>query len=269
MYEDQFFMSLTSLIKNVILGNRRLQPIFELLYKVSVKGMNYDRGHVPESSGEEYVMRLVKKANRGKTINIFDVGANTGQYAQSVLKIFGTTCTLYAFEPSANTFSRLIQIKAPNFYPVNAGLSAKETDEMSLYSNEPGSVWASLYKASHENYGVELNNTERISLITLDKFIKTKRIEDIALLKIDVEGHEIEVLKGAAEMLGKGKIDYIQFEFGLASIGSRIFLKDFFAILPNYRIYRILQNGLREIHYSEHSELFLTTNYLAIRQATN
>ncbi len=269
MYDVQFFIQMMSLIKNAILGNRRLQPIFELLYKVSVKGMNYDRGHVPESSGEEYVMQLVKKACMGKAINIFDVGANTGQYAQSVLKIFGNDCTLYSFEPSANTFSRLAQITAPNFNPVNAGLSAEETDEMSLYSNEPGSVWASLYKTSHDSYGVELNNAERISLTTLDKFVKTKNIEDIALLKIDVEGHEIEVLKGAADMLKKGRIDFIQFEFGLASIGARVFLKDFFTLLPDYRIYRILQNGLREIHYSEHSELFLTTNYLAIRQAGN
>lgn len=56
----------------------------------------------------------------------------------------------------------------------------------------------------------------------------------------------------------------IQFEFGIASVEACIFMKDFFALLPHYDIYRVLQNGIRKIKYNEYAELLLTTNYLAV-----
>jgi len=67
-------------------------------------------------------------------------------------------------------------------------------------------------------------------------------------------------------MITAGKIPYIQFEFGVASIEARIFMKDFFKLLTGYHIYRVLPRGLVKLdRYSEYLELFLTTNYLAVK----
>jgi hypothetical protein len=88
-------------------------------------------------------------------------------------------------------------------------------------------------------------------------------------LKIDVEGHELNVLKGAAELLSSRRINFIQFEFGEADIDSRTYLRDFFDLLSdNYDFFRIVPHGLRPIGaYSSAHEVFATINYLAALRA--
>ena len=52
----------------------------------------------------------------------------------------------------------------------------------------------------------------RVSTITLDSFVKKNKIKSIDLLKIDIEGSEYELLKGAKNMLKRGKIKIILVE---------------------------------------------------------
>jgi hypothetical protein len=84
---------------------------------------------------------------------------------------------------------------------------------------------------------------------------------------LDIEGHELNALKGAKEMINKNAIDFIQFEFGGCNIDSRTYFQDFFYLLKNkFKIYRILTDGLFEIvEYKETHEVFITVNYLAER----
>ncbi len=250
-------------MKDLILGNKYFQSFFEFLFKVALKGMNYDRGHVPELSGEKYVLQFIKNQSQGSALNLFDVGANKGQYAQLAHTIMGEQCTIFAFEPSSKAFEYLAQQNFPiKAFHLGVG-SSKHTAQ--VYYDQEGSVRASMYPNSYSHTNTHLDKSQSIQLTTIDSFCMENQIAKIDFLKIDVEGHEIEVLKGASEMLEKGAIKYIQFEFGNIAVESRIFLKDFFIILTDYKIYRILQNGLHPIHYHEQHEIFLTTNYLAIR----
>lgn len=82
-------------------------------------------------------------------------------------------------------------------------------------------------------------------------------------MKIDVEGNEYNVLLGSETFLKSKKIKFIQFEFGANTIESRFFLKDFFDLLADYKIYRIVKNGLIELNYSELYEIQLPHNFLA------
>jgi FkbM family methyltransferase len=254
-------------IKNMILGNTALQPLYKALFKIGVKGMNYDRGQVVEKSGEGDILTYVtSKLNRSATI--FDVGANKGQYAMMVLKKAKPPFQLYSFEPQKSAFANLKNITAvPHFKPFNIGLGSEKKQE-TLYNQIEGSGFASVVATSHDHVAEELVRKETIDLSTIDIFCEEQGIKTIDLLKIDVEGYEIEVLKGAKTMIANGNIPYIQFEFGIASIEARIFMKDFFKILPGYTIHRVLPHGLVKLeHYSEYLELFLTTNYLAVRNA--
>jgi hypothetical protein len=107
-----------------------------------------------------------------------------------------------------------------------------------------------------------------IPIDTVDNFCKNNSISSISFLKIDVEGFDLDVLKGAKSMIDNGQIDLIQFEFGGTQIIPRIFIKDFWEILnTNYSIHRILKNGLLEIkEYSDSLEIFAYANYLAIKK---
>jgi hypothetical protein len=65
-------------------------------------------------------------------------------------------------------------------------------------------------------------------------------------------------------MIKNNRIKYIQFEFGGTNIDSKIYFRDFYYMLNNdYKIYRILRNGLRYINrYEEKLEIFSYSNFL-------
>jgi hypothetical protein len=73
------------------------------------------------------------------------------------------------------------------------------------------------------------------------------------------------VLKGAAEMLKQNKINVIQFEFGENDIFSRVFLRDFFELLPKFRFYRINRQVLVPLRqYDVQDEIFRYQNIVAV-----
>ena len=86
-------------------------------------------------------------------------------------------------------------------------------------------------------------------------------------LKVDVEGHELDVFSGAKDALRKGSIKNIQFEFGGCNIDTRTFFQDFWYLLTGYgyTLYRIMPDGslYRINNYAEKLEAFICTNYFA------
>ena len=106
---------------------------------------------------------------------------------------------------------------------------------------------------------------EEIKIKTIDSYCDEHAIKTINLLKLDIEGHELDALKGAKRMLSSGAIDFIQFEFGGCNIDSRTYFQDFYYLLKDdFRFFRILKDGLFPIKsYKEEYEVFITTNFLA------
>jgi hypothetical protein len=107
---------------------------------------------------------------------------------------------------------------------------------------------------------------EPIQLISLDDFCSDRAIDHIDLLKLDLEGGELDALRGARALLDNERIDLIQFEFGQPSLGARTYFVDLFDTLAKrYEIFRVLPNGLERLAtYHETLEVFMSTNYLAV-----
>jgi len=94
-------------------------------------------------------------------------------------------------------------------------------------------------------------------------------VKFIDFLKIDVEGYELDVLKGANKMIESNKIKYIQFEFTQLNTTTRIYFKDFWEVLSEkYKIYRLLPNDLLEIKIYDptSNEIFGYQNFVAIHK---
>ncbi len=255
--------------KNILsffLGRKLSYKFFAFLHLLSLKGMNFGGGAMPAFSGEAFVIKYVLKKQPDIQI-VFDVGANKGEYSELWLneRNGNKSFKILIFEP-AKALAKDLMNKFKNF-PVlvfNVAFGEK-TGESVLFSDSPGSGLASLLNRDLGHLRASLHFTETVMVTTLDSFCEKNQIEKIDFLKLDVEGYEFSVLKGAAAMLKNKKIRFIQFEFGGTDIDARVFFKDFFRLLsPDYSLFLILKDGLSPIsQYSETQEIFITSNYLA------
>lgn len=99
-------------------------------------------------------------------------------------------------------------------------------------------------------------------------------LHTIDYVKLDLEGHELEALKGASQLLQSHKIKALTFEFGGCNIDSRTYIKDFWQLLVDgygYTLYRQLSRRrlLRLDYYSESLERFNWQNILACAPGVN
>jgi FkbM family methyltransferase len=254
---------LTELVK----GATALQPLYERLHRVSLIGMNYGRGGGFATSGEPSLLALLAgRARESHTpFVVLDVGANTGEYTRAVLHAFAGRAIVHAFEPQPSAYLQLQREFGGDSRVHLTGAAIGSRDgEVRLYSPAPGSTLASLHRQTVADWEAPEIAEEVVPLRALDSYCAEVGIERLDLLKIDVEGHELEVLRGAARLLEEGRITGIQWEFGPAHVVSRTFMRDFVDLLGSrYRIYRLLPNGLRELRYSPLSEIFFTANFYA------
>jgi FkbM family methyltransferase len=156
----------------------------------------------------------------------------------------------------------------------NLGCSS-EPGQLPLYDYSDGdghgggSTHASLSRGAVAREGGGQTSETLVKLVTLDWFCQQNAVSRIRLLKIDTEGYELEVLKGARGMLERGDIDLIQFEFNEMNPYTRVFFHDFLNILPNYRLCRLLPNALLplEPYVPLEHELFAFQNIVAIHRS--
>ena len=221
-----------------------------------------------EQSGEGALLRDLAERWRVRDVTLVDVGAHTGEYAICARAAFGPGATLHCFEPQPETFAvlerRLGTHRRTSCHRLALGDAAGAA---SLYSKSASSVFTSLYAEAFGAPGHEISRVDEVEVRTLDDVAGDLGLARIDLLKVDVEGHELAVLKGARGLLDAGAIDSVQFEFGERSLYSRTFLRDFFELLgPDFHFFRVTPYGLRRLPYSPAAEVFVgEANYLAAR----
>ena len=182
-----------------------------------------------------------------------DIGANVGIFSLMAIHYFKK---VFSFEPMPKTFeilnnninltssinnNLLNKIKTFNFAVSNSSYNTK------LYKNPlnlGGSKLTSFSNEYKSNSGINEGWDEfDTSCITLDEFVENNKIKNISLIKIDVEGHEVEVLEGAKMVLIKhSPVIYIEIST------DRNFEKILSLLPENYSIWNPATNNISETY---------------------
>lgn len=225
------------------------RSLFQLnlhLYKLSLRGLGVLNSDCESATGEPWFQIHIQSKLSPKIV--VDVGANDEAYGHEVFK----DAKIYAFEPHPASFKRLRLKSRGSVTPVWAAVG-KRSGEATLWdfsnsaprkAEQPTSQLASLHKNVIQDLYHQPAISYSVPLIALDDFAKAKKLSSIDLLKIDAEGHELEVLQGASQLITKGKIKVIQFEFNEMHAYSKVHMRDFYELLPHYEFFRLLPKEL-------------------------
>lgn len=144
-----------------------------------------------------------------------DIGAQVGQYTLLASGIVGKQGRVVGFEPDPQTFRLLttnIQMNhlEHNTVVVQAAVSNKSGNE-NLHLSQTQNIGAnSLLPPAH---GLASGQSVPVACWRLDDYLSANQITKVDLIKIDVEGAELLVLNGAADLLGKPNKPILVVEF--------------------------------------------------------
>ncbi len=218
---------------------------------------------------KEILTKHFQERNRSEFV-FFDVGANKGEYTELLLKVF-PNAIVYCFEPLPKAFEILQKkfVTDKNITVENLALGKHKTiTSIHTYQDDHLSGHSTFSPEILEKVHGSVDNVSfRIHVDTIAEYCSNNSVDRIDFLKIDVEGNEYEVLIGAKELIDSNRIDVIQFEFNEMNVFSRVFLHDFYRILPNYNFLRICPEGLISMNeYSTNNEIFKFQNIVAFRK---
>lgn len=214
--------------------------------------------HVPAFERRE--VRPLQWFLRGRAeLTVFDVGAHKGLWTRALLNVFGgRVARVFLFDPSPENYLELTD-KHDSFAGLYGGESARlfvrrcaigrASGSATFYTNADGSPLGSLYPHALPGWGeglksIRLSETFEVGVDTIDDVMEREGIIHVDVLKIDTEGHEMDVLIGAEEAVAAGKIDLIEFEFGGSQVESGHFFKAYWTHLTarGYELYLINEN---------------------------
>jgi FkbM family methyltransferase len=188
------------------------------------------RRYVPQ--GVDLYLDLLKLGELHRPKVIFDVGANQGQTALKLVKWF-PEAAVHCFEPVASTRAKLAaNTRHYRQIHIHPEALAAETGKAEIRLLDDDSKNTLDLHASDAGLG---KGVEQIALDRLDNVMDRLGIERIHLLKIDTEGHDLEVLKGASKALAEERIDFVQVEAGMNPFNDRhVPFEDFYSYLKSY-----------------------------------
>ncbi|MFQ5571565.1 MAG: FkbM family methyltransferase [Rhodothermales bacterium] len=237
-----------------------------LLLRCGLRGLGVNNYENDTISGEHYLIeRILPRLIERDTPLFLDIGAHTGAYTRVLGRRF-PQATIHAFEPHPRNFERLRASNVPGATYHNVALGAEDAVLM-LYdrADQDGSEHASLHEAVISDLHRQPATRVEITVRTLDEVALEENLTFIDFMKIDTEGHELAVLRGASSLLARGAIGCIQFEFNEMHTVSRSFFRDFRLLLSTYDLYRLLPRGLLKLGTVPLlTELYAYQNILAV-----
>jgi len=197
-----------------------MPPLDKVLYRIArLFGYHLEK-YPPEGSVFRQLLELFKKY---QIDCVLDVGANHGGYAL-MLRDIGFQDKIVSFEPIPDSFQRLLKNAENDKFWSSHNFALGSVEGKKEMNVTGGRHFSSFYKPNHfaaDQFGnaARVSHTQEVSIRRLDKvldeIIPKLNVSSI-FLKVDTQGFEMEVLRGAGEWLKK--IPVIQTEVSLQTL---------------------------------------------------
>lgn len=163
--------------------------------------------YLPRGADLFHDVRITLPGYRFHTV--LDVGANVGQSALEYVEAL-PEAQIHSFEPVATSFERLVR-------------NTKDCPRVICHQLAVGAALGEVRMSVRQDdrmnrvleNGVVGALEELVPMTTVDTFLRTKDIERVSYLKVDTEGHDREVLRGADQALREQRIDLVELEAGM------------------------------------------------------
>ena len=220
-------------------------------------------------TSEQKIKKLKKIFKLNQKITVLDIGANIGSISLLIAKMF-PKCKIYAIEPTNYAFKKLTK---------NLDLNKNLRNNILLKqlfiskNSRPKKVWSSWnFKSEtnkHKKHFGSLQTIKKKSYITLNNFINFEKIKRIDFIKLDVDGHELDVLKSGEKFLKKKRpiifieiAPYLYPEFGykcselikyISKLGYSFYTDDLIKIVD-------IDSYVKRITYGSSKNFYLISN---------
>ena len=165
----------------------------KIRYEVSLH--NYNDWILFFDINNQHKENIYRKIQNGDVV--LDVGSNIGEVLLNMAKV-NPDGKVYGFEPVQSTFEKLSKNLSLNLFQnvEISRLALSDKNETLYYQEKDGHSGGTMM--SKEN---GKNQMQFIEALTLDEFVKTRGIEKIDFIKVDIEGFEMNFVNGAVETL--------------------------------------------------------------------
>lgn len=166
---------------------------------------------------EKFEIKLFKERIKKGSV-IADIGANVGLYSVIASKLTGDSGQVYCFEPEPSNYELLLKNmrlnKCKNM--ITEPIAVGDKSGGALLYKESGSIGThSLIPKTYEG-----QQTIEVNVVSLDKYFKNRKRIDV--MKLDVEGFELNVLNGAKDTLKKVKVLFFEYTSSVDNSNKKV-----------------------------------------------
>ena len=247
-------------------SDQQSEYLNRLLADAAIRGLGFNNYQNSIETGEKHFISSVLKEYRPKIC--IDIGANVGEYSKLLLE--ETESHVISFEPVPQPFMEMctsLSAYGERFVGVNSGVGNKNK-KLSINYNPDTTAFASFCPQINEIHYVVNDHILEVNVTTLDSYVEGNGIDCVDLIKIDVEGFELEVLIGARDTIDYLKPKFIQLEFNLHQLIRGGSLYAYSKLLPDYEPYQLLPGGwaLRS-PLDPIANIFCFSNFIFVRKS--
>jgi FkbM family methyltransferase len=220
----------------------------------------FNEGCLPHQNGELAVVTVFAP----HCSRLVDIGANVGDWTASFLRLSDAATQAVVADPSTSALAALRTKFSQEPRVIIREAAFSDHEGLMDFFEEPGAGETSSLVAGFSRPD---SRARVVAVTTLDREMERFGWKTIDFLKIDAEGHDLHVLRGASGLLAAGRIEVIQFEYNTPWKAAGSHLAEAIALLKrhDYRVYLIKHAGLVELECSDWMDFYDYSNFLAIR----